>query len=314
MGYTVDRSIQGKASRAFEVRKVLWIVLFLNVAVAVAKMAWGGLIGSVAMVADGFHSLFDGASNIVGLVGMKAASKPADKDHPYGHGKYETVASAAIGAMLALAAWRVGSTAFTRLVGGGGPERVDAGAFVVMTVTLCVNLLVTRYERARGRALGSDILLADARHTGSDVLVSLGVIGGLVAVKLGYPVADPIIALGVAVVIGWTAIGVFRHANETLSDRARLPVSELRAAAQEVPGVDGAHDVRTRGSASEVYVDMHVQVDPSMTVADAHAVAESVERELCARFTQIVDIIVHVEPLDAYQLRKTADQAGVDPA
>jgi cation diffusion facilitator family transporter len=183
-----------------------------------------------------------------------------------------------------------------------------------MIVTLGVNLLVTRYERARGHALGSDILLADARHTGSDILVSLGVIVGLVAVKLGYPIADPIIALGVAVVIGWTAIGVFRHANETLSDRARLPVSELRAAAQEVPGVDGAHDVRTRGSASEVYVDMHVQVDPSMTVADAHAVAESVERELCARFTQIVDIIVHVEPLDAYQLRKTADQAGVDPA
>ena len=309
MGYNTQGSSGSVSSdRIRSIRRVLWAILVLNVTVALAKMGWGYYSGSVAMQADGFHSLFDGASNVVGLVGMYLAGRPADRDHPYGHSKYETYASAVIGAMLALAAYRVGSSAFRELMNPGEPANVTAVSFAIMLGTLAVNIGVTTYERRVGRRLGSEILVADASHTGSDVLVSLGVIVGLVFVKMGYPIADPLIAVGVSIAIAFTAWKVFMQANETLSDSARIEPSEVCAAAREIDGVLGCHHVRTRGSAAEVYVDLHIQVDPSMTVEAGHMVAEQVERALCERFHQVVDVIAHLEPLDEYQAHKTAEE------
>jgi len=304
MGYRREGGGAMGGLRLRRIRRVLWCVLGLNVAVAIAKIVWGYVSGSIAMQADGYHSLFDGASNVVGLIGLGMAARPADRGHPYGHGKYETYASAAIGAMLALAAYTVGFSAIERLATGGAPPRVDAVSFGVMFVTLAINIGVTAYERRVGKRLGSDILIADAKHTGSDVLVSLGVIGGLVAVRLGYPIADPLIALAVAGAIAYAAWGIFRQAGVTLSDAARISPNLISEAACEVPGALGCHDVRTRGSRAEVYVDMHVQVAPEMTVEEGHAVAESVERAICRRFPEVVDVIVHLEPLDTYQMSK----------
>lgn len=306
MGYTrrVDDAVTG--DRLATIRRTLIVVLALNVVVALAKLVWGVISGSVSMQADGFHSLFDGASNIVGLVGLALASRPADRDHPYGHGKYETYASAAIGGMLALAAYNVGSTAVGRLLEGSPPPRVDAISFGVMIGTLMVNLAVTFFERRIGKRLGSDILVADASHTASDAMVSIGVIGGLVAVRMGYPVADPVIALVVAGAIAMTALKVFGQATVTLSDRARIDPVEISTVVNGVPGVLGCHHIRTRGSSAEVYVDLHVQVDASSSVAEGHQVAEAVERVVCESFDEVVDVVSHLEPLDEYQSDKTA--------
>lgn len=308
MGYTKHRD-GADAKRAQTIKRVLWVILGLNLAVALAKLLYGMFIGSVAMMADGFHSMFDGTSNVIGLVGMSIALRPADEDHPYGHTKYETFASLAIGAMLLIAAWRVGAAALERLFAGGGGPRVDALSFGIMLVTLAMNIGVTTYERRVGKRLGSEILVADASHTGSDIFVSLGVIGGLAAVRLGFPIADPIIGLVVAGFIVVAAVRVFKSANETLSDQARIVPADIRAAVLAVPGVLGCHNVRTRGSLAEVYVDLHIQVDPGLSVAEGHAIAEDVERRLCERFDQIADVIAHLEPQDAYQLDKTARQA-----
>ena len=308
MGYRVKPGKSSGPDRRTRILRVLVTVLVLNVAVALAKLGWGYYVGSVSMVADGFHSLFDGASNVIGIVALGLAARPADRDHPYGHGKYETYASVAIGAMLAVAAYSVGSAAIGRLLEGSPPPRVDAIAFAVMLGTLAVNLGVTLYERSAGRRLGSDILLADASHTASDVFVSVGVIAGLVAVRAGYPVADPLIALAVAVVIAYTALNVFRQAMVTLSDAARIDPKLIAGVCLEVPGVLGCHNVRTRGSRAEVYVDLHIQVDPSATVTEGHAVAEALEREVCHAFESVVDVVAHLEPFDAYQAGKTAEE------
>lgn len=306
MGYSRPSAIDADRTRA--VRRVLWWVLLLNVGVAVAKLGYGLLIDSVSITADGFHSLFDGTSNIIGLVGLGLAARPADKGHPYGHGKYETFASAAIGALLLFAAWRVGSSAFVRLQDPGAGPAVDGISFVIMIVTLAVNLVVTTMERRAGKRLGSELLKADASHTASDVLVTLGVIGGLVAVRLGYPLADPLLGLVVAVFIVLTAFRVLAGAGGSLADTARLDPAEVAARALTVDGVLGCHDIRTRGSESEVYVDMHVQVDPSITVAQGHAIAEQVEQTVVEGFPEVVDAIAHLEPFDEYQRRKTAEQ------
>ena len=160
-------------------------MLALNLAVALAKLFYGIISHSAAMEADGFHSLFDGASNIIGLVGMWFASRPADEGHPYGHAKFETVAAAVIGILLAFAGYTVGKGAIDSLTGSGVPTEVTTISFAIMLGTLAVNLFVTTWERRAGKRLGSEILVADASHTLSDVMVSSGVIVSLILVKVG---------------------------------------------------------------------------------------------------------------------------------
>jgi cation diffusion facilitator family transporter len=288
------------------VRKVLIAVLALNVGVALAKLVWGMITHSVAMQADGFHSLFDGASNVVGLIGMSFAAQPADRDHPYGHGKYETYASAAIAGMLVFAAYRVGSSAIAQFSGVARAPQVDAVSFAVMIGTLVVNIGVTTWERRAALRLGSEVLAADASHTRSDILVSVGVIVSLALVKAGFPQADPIVALFVAGAIAYTAWGVFKQASATLSDSARLSVDDVAGVVRSVAGVLGCHHIRTRGAEWAVYVDLHVQVDEGRSVADGHRIAEEVEKRIAEAFPQVVDVIAHLEPFDQYQADKTA--------
>jgi cation diffusion facilitator family transporter len=285
-----------RSERIRTVRRTLWIVLGLNLAVAGAKLGYGLITGSVAMTADGFHSVFDGSSNVIGLLGMALAARPPDESHPYGHGKYETYASAAIGGMLVVAAWEVGWSAIEGLRAGARSPEVTVVSFLVMVLTLTVNTGVTTYERRVGRRVGSDLLLADASHTASDIIVSLGVIGSLVAVRLGYPVADPIIALLVALAIIRTAVTVLARAEATFSDRARLDVEAVNTSVVSVEGVQGCHSVRTRGSMSEVFVDLHAEVDPETTVERGQQISAAINERIRQAFPQVVDVLVHLCP------------------
>ena len=287
------------ADRYRKIRTVLWVVLFLNLAVAAAKFVYGLISHSAAMEADGFASMFDGASNVIGLVGMWFAAKPADDEHPYGHGKFETFAAALIGIMLVVAGYTVGKGAVDSLMGRGAPTDVTAVSFGIMLGTLAVNLLVTTWERRAGKRLSSEVLLADASHTLSDVLVSCGVIVSLILVGAGLQQADGVVALLVAVVILRTAWSIMSGVLHTLGDAARLPAESVAAVALGVPGAIGCHAVRTRGPESQVYVDLHVQVARGTTIEDAHAVAHEVEVALRREYGQITDVVVHAEPAEA---------------
>lgn len=289
-----------QTTRVAQVRRVLGIVLVLNLAVALAKFCYGLITHSTSMQADGIHSIFDSAGNVVGLVGITLALRPADKGHPYGHYKFETYASMVIGVLLILAAIEVGSSAVSSLVSGVHAAEVTPVSFVVMGATLAINVLVTRYERREGKRLNSDVLMADASHTLSDAMVSTGVIVGLALVWAGFPIADSVMALVVMMAILYTAVDVFRAAFETLSDKARIPEEEIRAAVEAVPGVGNAHRIRTRGTRGDVYADLHVLVDPHMTVAVSHELADRIESEIIHRFPQVKDILVHIEPNDAF--------------
>lgn len=306
MGYGESRHAAVERVRA--VRRVLWWVLALNLLVAGAKLTYGLLIDSVSITADGFHSLFDGTSNVIGLLGLGLAARPADRGHPYGHTKYETFASAAIGALLLLAAWRVGSASLERLFDPGAGPAVDAISFAIMLVTLGVNLTVTIMERRAARKLGSQILAADASHTASDVMVTIGVIVGLVAVRLGYPIADPILGMVVSVFIVVAGFRVLGQAGSALADTAQVDPGEIGTVALGVPGVLGVHDVRSRGTGTDVYVDLHVQVASDITVGEGHEIVENVERAICEALESVTDVIAHLEPMDAYQRGKTVAQ------
>jgi cation diffusion facilitator family transporter len=297
--------------RERDIRRVLWIVLALNIAVALGKLFYGLFSRSVAMQADGIHSLFDGASNVVGLIGMWFASRPPDQSHPYGHRKFETFTAAAIAFMLGIAGYTVARGAIASLQ-GHSDARVTVASFAIMVATLVVNLGVTTWEARAGRRLSSEVLVADARHTMSDVLVSSGVIISLVFVKLGFEKADGILALLVAVAIAYTAFTILRGVGRTLSDAARLSATDVAEVAAGVEGVVDCHSVRTRGSESEVSVDLHLLMAPDTTVERGHEIAEAVETALRARFSHVTDVVVHVEPAGR-RASETGEEAGHDP-
>lgn len=288
-------------ARTEGISKVLWQILALNILVAIGKVAWGLVSGSTAMFADGIHSFTDGSGNIVALIAMKAASKPPDKDHPYGHHKYESFASAAIGIMLCLAAWKVVSGSASALMAyaksGIHPKvEVTATSFAVMLITLGINVFVVWYETRRGKALGSDVLQSDAKHTLSDIWVTLGVLVSLILVKVGVAIADPIVGLFVAMAILWAAVEVFKGVNTTFSDQERLDPIEVRDRVLRFPGVLGCHNIRSRGTGAIIHMDMSILVDPVITVEAGHAIARDLEHWLCDQYEGLADVVIHVEP------------------
>jgi cation diffusion facilitator family transporter len=282
-------------TRASEVSTVLYRVLFLNLIVAAAKIALGMATGAVSILSDGFHSLTDTASNIVGIVGVRIAGAPPDDDHPYGHRKFETMASLGILVFLIIVLREVLSAAWDRLQTGGEPI-INAVTFVVMGGTFAVNLAVVFYERSAGRRLQSEVLLADAHHTTSDLLTSATVIAALIGVKLGYLWLDPVAAIVVAVFIGYACWEIFNSTTGILADRFVIPEEEILEVVKTVPEVIGSHHVRTRGSADFVFLDLHIWMDADMKLEEAHRLSHVVKDRLMTRFPQIKDAIIHIEP------------------
>ncbi|HKB14288.1 MAG TPA: cation diffusion facilitator family transporter [Vicinamibacterales bacterium] len=283
-------------SRYTEVARVLTRVLLLNVLVAVAKIVFGYASGAISILSDGFHSLTDAASNIVGLVGVSAAERPPDADHPYGHRKYETVAAAGVNVFLLLVIIEVLRNAFNHLTGRASAHDITPASFVVMIVTIAVNLLVVSYESRAADRLGSEVLLADSMQTRGDVWSSLTVIVALIGARAGLPILDPLAALIVAGFIGYSGFQVARATTGILSDRIVLADADLERVVMSVPGVLGCHQIRTRGASDHVFLDLHVWLPPDMPLHEAHALSHVVKDRLIARFPQITDAVIHIEP------------------
>ena len=231
----------------------------------------------------------------MGLVGLRASLKPPDDDHPYGHRKYETLAAAGIFVFLLLVVVEVSRAALNRLAGGAAP-RVTFVSFTVMLVTLAINLLVVRYEGREGRRLTSELLLADALHTRSDVLTSCAVLISLAAVRLGYPALDPIGGLVIAVFIARTGWQIARDTSRVLSDRVVLAEEDIRRVVMDTPLVVGCHHIRSRGSVDHTFLDLHVWYPPEMPLHEAHRLSHIVKDRLMSTYPQIADAIIHIEP------------------
>jgi cation diffusion facilitator family transporter len=279
-----------------EIQKVLWIVLVLNWAVAAAKMIYGYISGSTSMTADGFHSLSDGISNIIGLVGIRFCSQPKDEDHPYGHKKYETLFALGIAAMLLIVAFNLGKAGVGRIINPIVPQ-VDFISFAVMIITTMVNITVMIYEYRRGKQLQSDILVVDSMHTRADIFTSVSVIAALVFVKLGLPIADPVITLVIAGFITHSAFVIIREEAGILCDAIAITdTKKIEAAVLRIKGVKSCHKIRSRGRLDDVHLDLHIQIDADMTMRDSHLLNHTIQKEIMSVFPQIVDVLVHMEP------------------
>jgi cation diffusion facilitator family transporter len=285
-----------RAEAARRVSRVLWVTLGLNLSVAASKIAYGHSTGVLSIRADGFHSLTDSVNNLVGLMGVYFASRPADEGHPYGHAKFEVLAAGVVGLSLLGMAYDVLTSAAARLFGDVEPPRLDALAFVVLAITLGINLLVASYERRQAERLNSTFLASDAAHTSSDVLVTLGVIVTVGLVQAGFPVLDSVMALGIAGFIAWTGVQVLRQNLRYLADAAALEPEAVQAVVVRVAGVASAHKIRTRGAPGDIHVDLHVQVARHLDVVAAHRVTHWVIDAIKQHLPGVTDVVVHTEP------------------
>lgn len=278
-----------------QIKKIMLQVLFLNLMVSFAKIIYGISTNTLSMQSDGYHSLFDGISNIVGLIGIQAASKPPDAEHPYGHRKFETMASVFIAVLLMFAGFNILNSAFHRFGSGAIPE-VTTFSFLVMIGTMAINYMVTTYEHRNGVKLQSEVLIADSMHTKSDIYVSLSVILGLIAIKAGLPVLDPIIAIIISGIIVYTGIRIIMKSSSVLCDTCQLNAEEIHNVVCAVEGVIGCNNIRSRGTAGHIYIDLHVEVYPTMPTLRSHDIADTVEYELKQHFEGVQDVVIHIEP------------------
>jgi cation diffusion facilitator family transporter len=285
-----------RAQAAREVSRVLWVTLGLNVLVAGSKIAYGHSTGVLSIRADGFHSLTDSVNNLVGLMGVHFASRPADAGHPYGHSKFEVLAAGVVGLSLLGMAYDVLTSAAARLFGHAPPPQLDALAFVVLAVTLAINVMVARYERQQAEKLGSPFLASDAAHTSSDVLVTLGVIVTVGLVQAGFPILDSVMALGIAGFIAWAGVQVLRQNLRYLADAAALEPEAVHSIVLQIAGVASAHKIRTRGTPGDIHVDLHVQVARHLDVVAAHRVTHWVIDAIKQQLPGVTDVVVHTEP------------------
>jgi cation diffusion facilitator family transporter len=255
----------------------------------------GVATGAVSVLTDGFHSLTDGGSNVVALVALRVARQPPDTEHPYGHRKFETMASVGILVFLLLVVVQVLWAAFERFRAPVVPT-VDVLTFAVMGATFAVNIAVVIYERRAGRRLSSEVLIADSHHTQSDLFTSLTVIVALIGVKLGVPVLDPLAAVIIAGFIGYACWEIFQETTRILADQIVIAESEIRDVVGDVPEVMGCHRIRSRGAADHVFLDLHVWLDPGMRLDEAHRISHVVKDRIMARYPQVKDAIIHIEP------------------
>lgn len=286
-----------QAARFGKIKNVLIVILALNWAVAAAKIAFGVLANFTSMTADGLHSLSDGASNIIGLIGITLAVRPADKDHPYGHKKYETLFSLAIAGLLLFVSYALIAKAIERFHHPVSPE-LNIISFLVMIITMAVNIFVMRYEYRTGKNLKSDILLSDSMHTKADLFTSLSVIAAIIVIKMGYPILDPIVTFIIAVFIAIAAFSIMRQSSSVLCDAIMLDEKKIEDIVLSINGVRACHKIRTRGREDNIYVDLHVLVNPDMHVDKAHKICYEIEGTLKSALPGVTDVVVHIEPKD----------------
>ncbi|EQK43396.1 cation diffusion facilitator transporter family protein [[Clostridium] bifermentans ATCC 638] len=287
-----------------KVKQVLWIILFANIGVAILKIAIGSIIKSASMTADGFHSISDGTSNIVGLIGVSIASKPKDKDHPYGHKKFEVISGLFIGAMLLFIGGKIIFEGISKFQNPVEPT-ITIGSLLVLILTLIINVFVCTYEYRIGKKLNSYILISDSLHTKSDIFVSIGVLLTLVGVKLGLPaIIDPIASLVVAGFILHASYEIFKSTIDVLVDKAIVDEEAIREILKSFNEIKDVHNIRSRGSENDVHIDMHIMVEPNITVEKSHKLNHDIEAYIRKNINESAQVIIHIEP---FYNKKTTD-------
>jgi len=287
--------ISAKVSRKAKdqaVQRVLLIEGLANLVIVVLKLVVGLTTGSLAILGDAIHSLSDVANNVVAWFVIRLANEPADREHPYGHRKFETLAVFGLAGLMTVLGFELGLRALQR----EATEIVNSGwGLALMLMVLIANGLLATWERHWARKLDSAILIADASHTFSDVLTTLVVIIGWQLSSAGFGWLDTLCALGVAGLVLYLSYGLFKRALPALVDEFAIDPGDLTYAVLSVDGVKSVKTVRSRWLGSNRAVDMVITVDAQLSIAASHEIADQIEALIGRRF-DAQDISIHIEP------------------
>ena len=283
--------------RSRPVRRALMVVLALNALSAALKISVGARTGALTVLGAALESVLDMLSNGVAILAVSVAARGPDDDHPYGHEKFETLGTLAIVCFLSITCFELLRQSVGELMSGHIVPRASMADGILLVSSLVVNLFVVLYERRRGRALSSALLLADASHTASDILVTALAIGSLLLSRIGYVYADAALGVIVALLIAWSGYQILRDSIPILVDARAVEADRLAEIVRTIPGVKGVRAARSRRTSSgHLFAEVTILVDGSTSVTDAHDFTDDVERAI-ARELGTAEAIVHVEPL-----------------
>jgi len=287
-----DPTAKPEKGKERSVRNIIFVEGLANFFVLIAKAIVGFSTGSMAILGDALHSLTDVANNIVAWAVVKHSEKPADKEHPYGHHKFETLAVLGLAVLLVVLAVEL---ALNTIKGASEAPASSTVELVIMGAVLVVNISLASWQRYWANRLNSDILKADASHTFADVMTTIVVIGGWQLSAMGYPILDKICALGVAGVILYLAIQLFKKAAPILVDEYAVDPEDVTVLAMNITEVKDVSRVRSRWIGNQATLDMIILVDSHLTTDESHKICDELEVKLEDAFG-VQDISIHVEP------------------
>ena len=278
----------------------------INVLQTLIKIGFGILGQSAALIADGIHSLSDLLSDLLVIIAVKLGSREADHDHPYGHRRFETIATVILGVSLIGIGGAIVWSVMERMA---DPEHLPVPNMLslgIATLSILINEWLYQYTKRIAKITRSKLLLANAWHQRSDAISSLVVLIGIGAVMMGYPLADGVAAVVVALMVAKIGLNLVFESIKELVDTSLPPalVEEIRTAIHEIDGVEGIHLLRTRHMGEDALIDAHIVVDPRITVSEGHMIGDIVRDDLIRRFDDVMDVLVHVDPEDDESLQE----------
>ena len=289
----MDRYSQGK--------KISYITISGNIFLALLKIIVGTLVSSSALIADGFHSVSDIISTLIILMGIKISKNPPDQDHPYGHGKAESIAAIILGLILILTGIFLIKDAMFSIIN----HKVSRPGTLVLWVasfSILVKELLYRYTIEVGNKINSKGLIADAHHHRSDALSSIAALIGAAGAKLGYPILDPVAGLVVSALIIKAGSEVLLDAMDDLMDAVPNTdkLNKIMSEVEEMGEINTVGDIKLRSYGPYLYVDINIVVDDELTVKEGHQIAVKVKKKLTNNYERVRDVMVHVDPEEAY--------------
>jgi cation diffusion facilitator family transporter len=278
----------------------------INVFQTLIKIGFGILGQSAALIADGIHSLSDLLSDMLVIIAVRLGSREADHEHPYGHRRFETIATVILGVGLIAVGGAIAWSVMERMA---NPEYLPVPnelSLAIAAVSILVNEWLYHYTKRIAKTTRSKLLLANAWHQRSDAISSLVVLFGIGAVMMGYPLADAVAAIVVALMVAKIGLNLVLESIKELVDTSLPPalVDEIRAAIHAIDGVEGIHLLRTRQMGEDALIDAHIVVDPRITVSEGHMIGDIVRDDLIRRFDDVMDVLVHVDPEDDETMQK----------
>ena len=280
--------------------QVTIINMTMNTLLAIAKIFFGLIGHSQALIADGIHSFSDLISDGLIYITGHASTLSPDKEHPYGHQRIETIGAIAISLLLLSIAFSIGYEAVLRLVHPSTLLQPTISVLVVAALSILINEGLFYYSNNQGKKINSALLISNAWHKRSDSFISIIVLLSILGGFIGWRWLDPIGALFITLLIFKMAVEMIWHAGQELIDRAvdEKKLAEIKNVINRVDGVQSIHQLRTRSHGSFIFVDLHIIVDPFISVSEGHHIGEQVHQKLINTVKNLIDVTVHIDPED----------------